>query len=113
MYARIARFEGGSSEIIERAADRLRQDLAASKAGIPTDASTAALSRVVDRVLMLVDREKGSSATIVFCETEEKLREADHILQGMSPPSGEGLRTSLEMFEVALDESPSLARRAA
>ncbi len=113
MYARIARFEGGSPEVIEREVDRLRREIAAAKAGTATDSSVTALGRVVDRVVMLVDRENGTAANIIFCETEEKLHEADRILDGMSPQSGEGRRVSRELCEVALDESPGVSRKAA
>ncbi len=113
MYARIARFEGGSPETIQRETDRLRRDLAAVRAGEATDPSIAALSRVVDRVLMLVDRENAATTTIVFCETEEQLREADRLLQEMSPQGGYGRRSSRDLFEVALDESPRAQNKAA
>lgn len=113
MYARFARFEGGSPETIERETDRLRRDMAAAQSGGQTDPSIAALSRVVDRVMMLVDRENAATATIVFCETKEKLREADRILQDMSPQSGYGRRASRDLFEVALDESPRAQKKAA
>ena len=33
MYARIARFEGGSPEVIDREVDRLRRDIEAARAG--------------------------------------------------------------------------------
>jgi hypothetical protein len=110
MYARIARFEGGS-EIFQHEAERLRRDIDATKAG-SGDPSMAALSRVVERVLMLADRETGKATTIVFCETKEKLLEADRLLDAMSP-QGEGRRTAVERYEVIADESPSAAIKAA
>lgn len=113
MYARIARFEGGSPEIIEREVDHLRHDIAATQTGSATDPSMLALSRVVDRVVMMVDRENAAAAMIVYCATEEKLREADRILDSMSPQSGEGRRASRDMFEVVLDESPRAKQKAA
>ena len=111
MYARIARFEGGS-EIFQHEAERLHRDIDATKAG-RGDPSMAALSRVVDRVLMLADRETGVATTIVFCETKEQLCEADRLLDAMSPQSGEGRRTAVERYEVIADESPSAAIKAA
>jgi hypothetical protein len=113
MYARIARFEAGSPEVIEREVDRLRRDIAATQTGGATDPTMLALSRVVDRVVMMVDRENAAAATIVFCDSEEKLHEADRILDGMSPQSGEGRRASRDMFEVVLDESPRAQQKAA
>ena len=113
MYARIARFEGGSPEIIEREVDHLRRDIAATQTGSATDPSMLALSRVVDRVVMMVDRENDSAATIVYCDSGEKLREADRILDSMSPQSGEGRRASRDLFEVVLDESLKAQQKAA
>ena len=113
MFARIAHFEGGSPEVIERQVERLRRDLSATQRGAATDPQTVALSRVVDRVVMLVDRANAASTTIVFCDTEEKLHEADRILQEMSPQAGEGRRVTRDLYEVALDEAPRAQRRAA
>jgi hypothetical protein len=112
MFARIARFEGGSPDVIDREVDRLRRDIEAARAG-NADTVTARLSSVVDRVVMLVDRENAAATTIVFCETEDKLREADRILDSMSPATGEGRRVSRDLFEVAIDDSPGAARKAA
>ena len=113
MYARIARFEGGSPEIIEREVDHMRRDVAATQTGSATEPGMLALSRVVDRVVMLIDRENAAAATIVFCDSEEKIREADRILDGMSPQSGEGHRASRDVFEVVLDESLKAKQKAA
>jgi len=113
MFARIARFEGGSPEVIERETERMRRDIAAAQTGGATDPTMLALSRVVDRVVMLVDHDSAAGAMIVYCDSEEKLREADRILDSMSPQSGEGHRISRELFEVVLDESPRSQQRAA
>jgi len=113
MFARIARFEGGSPEVIERQVDGLRRDLDAAKSGAPVDPSVTGLSNIVDRVLMLVDRDSGVSTMIVFCDTIDKLREADRILDSMSPETGAGKRVSRDLCEVAVDASPGAARRAA
>ena len=112
MYARISRFEGGAAETFQREADRLRRDISATQTG-SGDPSMAELSRVVDRVLMLVDRENDTATTIVFCETQEKLREADRLLDATSPQTGEGRRTAVERYEVVADEHPSAAIKAA
>ena len=113
MFARIARFEGGSPEVIERVVDDIRRDIAATQTGSAADPSMLSLSRVVDRVVMLVDRENAAAATIVFCDTEEKLHEADRILDSMSPESGEGRRASRDMFEVVVDEPLKAQQKAA
>ena len=59
----------------------------------------------VSRFLELVDRSSGASLGIAVCETEEDMQRAHAALNEMSPPT-EGLkRTSVEIFEVALDEN--------
>ena len=62
---------------------------------------------------MLVDRERGAVAVLVYADTEEQAREIDRIMDGMSPSSDEwGRRVSAEVYEVYLDEAPGLARAA-
>jgi hypothetical protein len=60
-------------------------------------------SEVAKRSLMLVDRESGRGAAVVFCETEVDLRAVDEFMNNMSPPSGTGTRSSVELYEVAVD----------
>ena len=57
--------------------------------------------------MMLVDRENGRGAGIIFCETEEDLRRVDEAMNQMSPPPGGGKRASVEVYEIALDEELS------
>ena len=59
----------------------------------------------VTRVLHLVDRENGSACGIVFCDTEEDMRRAAAALDEMSPGEGAGRRTSVDIYEVMLDET--------
>jgi len=113
MYARIARFEAGSPDVIEAEIGRLRRDIEALKAGRETDSTLARLGRLSDRVVMLADRSAGKAATIIFCKTEDQLREVDLIMQGMSPQTGEGRRASYDLYEVVIDESPAGAVEAA
>jgi hypothetical protein len=113
MYARIARFEGGSPEVVRAEADRVRRGIHELKSGGGGDPTTADLSRLVDRFVMLADSETGAGATVVFCETEDQLREVDRIMQDMSPQTGEGRRVSYDLYEVVLDESPAEAANAA
>ena len=108
MYARIARFEGiDVSQIDDEVAEMKRQmDVGRSgevPAGAPEQVRT--LMETVKRVLQFVDRENGTAVGIVFCETEEDMRRADAALSDMSPGEGGGRRTSLEIYEVMLDES--------
>jgi hypothetical protein len=53
--------------------------------------------------LMLVDRKSGQGAAVSFCETEDDLRKVDEFMNSLSPPSGSGTRSSVELYEVAVD----------
>ena len=56
---------------------------------------------------MLVDRENSRGASVIFCANEEDLRRIDEAMNQMTVPGGGGSRTSVEMYEVAVDEQPS------
>jgi hypothetical protein len=91
-YARIARFEGAEGnwdERIEEIRKRMREGSGSRGAGV--------------RSLMLVDREGGRGASLILCESEEDLRRMDELMNSMSPPAGGGRRTSVELYEVAVD----------
>jgi hypothetical protein len=108
VYARIARFEGGDvSKIDDQIAEMKQQMAAARSGGLPADApqEIKTLMETVSRFMELVDRRTGASLGIAYSETEEDIRRADEALNAMSPPEGGPRRTSVEIFEVALDES--------
>jgi hypothetical protein len=109
MYARIARFEGlDASRIDEQVAEMKRQmDEGRASGELPAGApeEVRTLMQTVKRVLQFADRESGSALGIVFCETEEDMRRADAALNEMSPGEGAGRRTSVEVYEVLLDET--------
>ena len=101
MYVRIARFEGGERNWDEFAAD-IRENIRSGGQGTPLENVTDAISRM----MLLVDRESNRGANLVLCETEEDLRRVDSALNEVTPASGRGARTSVEMYEVLLDEKP-------
>jgi hypothetical protein len=109
VYARIARFEGGDvARIDEQVAEMKRQIDGARAGGLSDDApqELRTLNETVSRLVELVDRTTGTSLGVTFCETEEDMRRADEALNAMSPPDdSSGRRTSVEIYEVALDES--------
>ena len=96
MYARIARFEGGNPAEADQAIARVRQMIQGDRpAGL----------EVAKRFLMLVDRETGRGLGVTFYETDEDMRQGDEALNAMSRPEGaSGERTSVEMYEVVIDE---------
>ncbi len=97
---RIARFENAEGNWDERIAEvgkRMRGE---------TDSPMGQARDSVKRAMMLVDRENSRGAGVIFCETEEDLRRVDQAMNEMSPPPGAGTRTSVEIYEVAVDEQP-------
>ena len=108
MYARIARFENVESSRIDDQIAELRQAVEGTASGnLPPDAPDGArvLMERVTRFVQLVDRENGTFLGIAFCRTEDDLRRADEALNEMSPGEGGGSRTSVEKYEVAIDQS--------
>lgn len=96
VFVRNARFEGARPEKIDERVSVIKENLAGSMpAGMDG----------VKRVIVLVNREEGLMANLVFCETQAELEAAHEVLNTMSPGEGGGQRTSVEMYEVALDES--------
>jgi hypothetical protein len=96
MFVRNARFEGASADGIDELLARIGEQLAAPEGPPPG-------LEGVRRVMVLVNRDEGRVANLVFCETEAELAAADAALGGMDPGPGGGRRTSVEMYEVAID----------
>jgi hypothetical protein len=57
--------------------------------------------------MLFVDRENNRGANLFLCETEDDLRQIDAALNETTPAAGWGARTSVEMYEVMLDEVPA------
>jgi hypothetical protein len=106
MYVRIARFEGVDVGSIDAQLADMRTQMTSRE--IPPDAppELRTLMETVRRFVQLVDRGNATMLGLAFSETEEDVRRADEALNAMSPPSDTmGRRTSVEIYEVALDES--------
>ncbi|MGB2711975.1 MAG: hypothetical protein WBC33_10695 [Conexibacter sp.] len=92
----MARWDDADGEALRRSAE----DLAAR---VPSGPPPGVPSK---GLLMLIDPDSGRSLAISLYETEEDLRQGDETLNAMSPdPSAGnvGTRTSVEMYEVAVD----------
>jgi hypothetical protein len=100
MYVRIARFEGASGDWEARIED-VRNRIRGGDSGPMETARDA-----VKRAMMLVDRDAGRGASMIFCESAEDARRVDEAMNQMTPPSGGGSRSSVEIYEVAVDEQP-------
>jgi hypothetical protein len=101
MYVRIARFEGGERNWDEFAAG-IGETLRSGGQGTPLETASDAIARM----MLLVDREGNRGANLILCETEDDLRRVDAALNELTPAPGRGARTSVEMYEVLLDEKP-------
>jgi hypothetical protein len=94
MFVRIARFEGGDLAEADQAVARVKEQMQGER---PPGLEGA------KRMLMLIDREEGRGLGLTFFETEEDMRRGDEALNAMSP-GGSAQRTSVEMYEVGIDQ---------
>ena len=101
MYIRIARVEGGERNWDEFAAG-VGETLRSGGQGTPLETASDAIARM----MLLVDREGNRGANLILCETEDDLRRVDAALNELTPAPGRGARTSVEIYEVLLDEKP-------
>jgi hypothetical protein len=109
MYARLARFEGSDPAVLEREVEEMRKQIqsgAEDQSGQIDQAQMAWLRETIKRTLVLVDKDKGSSAMLVLCDSEEDIRRIDEMFDQMSPADeGGGKRQSVDIYEVAIDEA--------
>ena len=107
MYARMAQFEadpGSLDEMIGGVRESLEEGKRVAAGGTSdSDRSDMEGLEGVRRVMLLLDRDRGQVTNLVFCDTEDELRSADEALNRMSP-DGDVRRTSVQMYEVAIDE---------
>ena len=105
MHARIATFEGGRPEDIEKVRKHIPETFIPQLRAMKGHAG----------MIQLADRDSGRGLSIVLFENEEALTAGDRELNAMSPPddlSGTR-RTSVEKYEVVLhqvDGDPAAAR---
>lgn len=103
MHARVAAFEGDTSRI-DDLIGTIRERMSSGD-DIPG----------AKRFLMLIDRGSGTSLGITFFESEEAIRAAAPIFERMGdevPEELRGRRTSVEIYEVAIDDIADSARAA-
>src|SRR5262249_18749279 len=108
MYARIARFEGLDTSTIDEQAAEMKRQMSEGRSGdLPAGAPSQVLTlmETVKRLVQFVDRDSGTAIGVAFFDTEGDLRRADEALNEMSPGEGGGRRTSVETYEVLVDES--------
>jgi hypothetical protein len=93
MYARVAKWEGGSPEAIRESIAQIERD---SQSGPPEGVPSTGFT-------FLADPDGGRVLAIGLFETEENLRQGNATLDQMSPPTNMGTRVSVETYEVAAD----------
>lgn len=97
MFVRIARFEGSDPSQVDESIERVR--------AMMEDGPTPPSLERARRSMMLVDRRTGTGLGVTFFDTEDDLRAGDQALNDMSRPAGAtGARTSVELYEVAIDK---------
>ncbi len=117
MYARVTRFEGSDPATLKQELEDMRNQM---QHGLTDEAidqmaeyvkgkferdEVARLLRSIKRTMVLADAEKGGSAMVLFCETEEDARGVDRLFDAMSPGEGGGKRQSADIYEVAIDQT--------
>lgn len=93
MYARVAKWEGGSADAIRESIERIQQD---SQSGPPEGVPSTGFT-------FLADPDAGRVLAIGLFETMDDLRQGDATLNEMSPPVSMGERVAVETYEVAAD----------
>ena len=116
MFARVTRFEGSDPAVLERETEGMRTEMERGLTEESIDQmaeqvkgrferdEVARLLGAIKRTIVLADEEKGSSAMVVFCDTEEDVRRIDELFDAMSPGEGGGKRQSADIYEVAIDQ---------
>jgi hypothetical protein len=117
MYARVTRFEGSDPSVLRQELEGMRTQI---ESGLSDEAidqmagqvqgrfdrdEVGRLLKSIKRTLVLADPDKGSSAMVVFCETEDDARGVDELFDAMSPGEGGGKRQSADIYEVAVDHT--------
>jgi hypothetical protein len=94
MYARVAKWEGGTGDALRQSVERINGDAGSGPPpGVPAKG-----------LLMLIDPDSGASMAIALFETEEDMRTGDATLNTMNPGGDDvGQRISVEMYEVGVD----------
>ena len=93
MFARVARWEGADADRLREVAEEIR-GAEGPPPGVPAKG-----------FMMLNDAASGTSLAIALFETEDDMKTGDAALNAMNPGEdpGGGTRTSVEMYEVAVE----------
>ena len=105
MHVRVARFEGIDTTNIDRDMEEFRKMVHMQERleGMPEE-TYSTLKNGVKRMMSLVDRDAGVSFDLAFTDNADDARRVHEALDSLSPPEGAGRRTSVQTFELMLDE---------
>jgi hypothetical protein len=105
MYVRAARFEGIDTANIDRDLEDFRKMVRMEERpeGMSEETYTT-LRDGIKRVMSLVDRDAGVSLDLVFTGNADDAQRVHAALDSLTPPEGAGKRTSVQTFELLLDE---------
>jgi hypothetical protein len=107
MHVRVARFEGADASRMDEEYEQFRKMVRATER--PESLSEEVFETLrgkVRRVVSLADREKGVSLDMTFTDNAEDAQAVHEALDSLTPPEGAGRRTSVEIYELMLDEQP-------
>ncbi len=117
MFARVTRFEGSEPAKLKQELGEMRDQMESGLTDESIDQmaeqvkdqferdEVARLLGSIKRTIVLADAAKGSSAMVVFCETEADARGVDKLFDAMSPGEGGGRRESADIYEVSIDQT--------
>jgi hypothetical protein len=103
LYARVARFEERDPSLTDELIQRARQQGPASVQG-------------AKGFIGLMDRERGTSLSITFFDSEEAIRDSEQAFEDMArdfPQEMRGRRTSVDAYEVTIFEGDAEGAKAA
>lgn len=105
MYVRMARFEGLDAEAVDGDIEEFRRMVRMEeRPEWMAEETFTTLRDGVKRVMSLVDREAGVSVDLVFTASAVDAHRVHEALDSLTPPEGVGRRTSVQTFELLMDE---------
>src|SRR5215211_2706840 len=116
MFTRLTRFEGSDPAVLEGETEGMRTEMERGLTDESIDqiaeqvkgrferGEVERLLKSIKRTLLLTDSKKGSSAMLLFCDTENDARGVDELFDAMSPGEGGGKRQTTDLYEVAIDQ---------
>jgi hypothetical protein len=106
MHVRVARFEGLNVSQVERDYEQFREMIRMRERpeGMPEDVFET-LRTGVRRVMSMVDRDAGVSLDLTFTDNAEDAQAVHEALDSLTPPEGSGRRTSVQIYELMVDET--------